>query len=239
LAPGKRRRLQFSIESLGWRRALHEAATGRWPYQPAEDRTFDQQHGTDTAGSIEPERLGIDDDAVRDQAILYLPSPVRVTQWMLDNVGVDPAERTFVDLGCGKGRVLMVAAQRPFRRVVGVEISEELVAIASSNARCYRPPPEHRCDIDVLRADATTVDLPETDLLIHAYHPFGSDILTAVLARLEASLAITPRRVTIAYLAYTHAVEEVAATLGNFDWLRIVRYEQSLRGHYNWIFVEN
>jgi predicted RNA methylase len=239
VTPGRPRRIRYSFESLGWSRALQETVTGRRPYDPAEDRTFDEQHGTDTAGSVEPEHLGIADDQVRDQAILYLPSPIRVTRWMLDHVGVDPRERTFVDLGCGKGRVLLTAAQRPFRRVVGIEISEQLATIAATNAERYIGPPPRRAGIDVVTADVTTVDLPTTDLLIHAYHPFGTDILAAVLTRLEASLAVTPRRLTIAYLVYTHAVPDVVAAFERFDWLRITRYEQSVRGHYNWLFVEH
>src|SRR4051794_29105807 len=101
-SPGRLRRIRDTSQSLGWRRAGHETPTGRRPYDPAEDLSFDERHGTDTAGSVEPEHLGILDDTAREQAILYLPSPLRVTRWMLDNVGVEPAERTFVDLGCGK-----------------------------------------------------------------------------------------------------------------------------------------
>jgi SAM-dependent methyltransferase len=239
ITPGRLRRVRFSFQSLGWRRALHETATGGRPYVPAEDRSFDERHGTDTAGSVEPDQLGIADETTRGQAILYLPSPLRVTRWMLDHVGVDPAQRTFVDLGCGKGRVLLVAAQRPFRRVVGIEISEQLAAIAADNAERYVGPPARQAGIDVITADVTTVDLPATDLLIHAYHPFGTDILAGVLARLAASLAATPRRVAIAYLVYTAAVPEVVATFERFDWLRVTRYEQSVRGQYNWLLLEN
>ncbi len=90
-----------------------------------------------------------------------------------------------------------------------------------------------------MTADVTTVDLPTTDLLIHAYHPFESDILTAVLARLETSLAVVPRRVAFAYLMYTQAVPAVVVTFDRFDWLNVIRYEQSVRGHYNWLFVAN
>jgi len=237
--PGRLRRIRYSFGSLGWRRAVQETVTGRRPYDPADDHSFDAQHGTDTAGSVEPEHLGITDDTVRDQAILYLPSPLRVTRWMLDNVGVEPTERTFVDLGCGKGRVLLTAAQRPFRRVVGIEISDQLASIAATNAERYIGPPPRRAGIDVVTADVTTVDLPETDLLIHAYHPFGTDILAGVLTRLEASLTAAPRRVTFAYLVYTHAVPDVLATFARFDWLRVTRYEQSVRGHYNWLFLEH
>jgi SAM-dependent methyltransferase len=235
--PGRWQRVRYSFESLGWRRTAHELLTHRRPYEPADDLRFDARHGTDTAGSVEPELLGIDDADVRDKAIRYLPSPVSVTDWMLDRVDVDPAASTFVDLGCGKGRVLLVAARRPFLRVVGIEISSELAAIASHNVERYRPPPPLRSEIHVITADVTTLDLPETDLLVHLYHPFEPVILAPVMRRLEASLARAPRRVTIAYLAYTGAVAEVAETLDQFPWLTLVRYEQSIRGHYNWLIL--
>ena len=90
---------------------------------------------------------------------------------MLDRVVVDPATTTFVDLGCGKGRVVLAAAQRPFRRVVGVEISTELAAIARANVDAYRPPPPLLAPIEIVRADVTEIDLPDGDLLVHLYHP--------------------------------------------------------------------
>src|SRR5262245_35460876 len=95
---------------------------------PESDLEFDALHGTDTAGSVDPDDLGINAESSK-LAIRYLPSPLRVTSWMLDRIGIDPREYAFLDLGCGKGRVLLVAAQRPFRKIVGVEISAELAAI--------------------------------------------------------------------------------------------------------------
>ena len=90
----------------------------------------------------------------------------------------------------------------------------------------------------MINADVTTVDLPTTDLLVHLYHPFETTIFAEVLQRLEDSLA-TPRRVTIAYLAYSSAVAPVVETLERFPWLHLVRYEQSIHGHYDWMFWTN
>src|ERR1044071_2992417 len=92
-------------------------------YHPERDRSFDRAFGTDTAGSVSPPHLGIADDHARTQAILYLPSPARVTRWMLDHVGIDHRDFSFVDLGCGKAPVVLIASEYPFRQVVGVEIS--------------------------------------------------------------------------------------------------------------------
>jgi hypothetical protein len=99
--PGRLRRIRYSFECLGWRAAMTELANGG--DAPESDSEFDAQHGTDTAGSVEPGDLGIGDAESRKLAIRYLPSPLRVTTWMLDRIGIDPREYSFVDLGCGKG----------------------------------------------------------------------------------------------------------------------------------------
>ena len=236
---GRWLQLRFTLASLGWRRGALELVTGRRPYQPATDRSFDERHGTDTSGSIEPTELGIDDANVRENAILYLPSPPRVTRWMLDHAGVDPSEFTFVDLGCGKGRVLLIAAERPFERIVGVEISSDLAAIARANVACYRPESRRVREIQVVNADATDFDMPDANLLVHLYHPFEPVITAAVMQRLAASLSGAPRRVVIAYLLYTAAVDPVKEMFAGFPWLHLVRYEQSRRGHYNWLLYTN
>ena len=122
---------------------------------------------------------------MRESAILYLPSPARVTRWMLDNIGIDHRDFCFVDLGCGKGRVLLVAAEYPFRQIVGVEISAALSEIARKNA-AIAPPRSRKCrDIEIQNADATTFDYPEGNILLHLYHPFEPTLTRRVLSHLE------------------------------------------------------
>lgn len=208
-------------------------------YKPEADHSFDARYGTDTSGKLEPSTLGIADEGLRERAIVYLASPEKVTRWMLDHVGVDARERSFVDLGCGKGRVLLVAAQRPFRSVVGVELSPELAAIARRNVERSQDRARKCLEIQVHNADATRFDFPNTDLLIHLYHPFQPEITGRVLQQLQASVVDRPRRVTIAYLLYSGAVPSVREVFASHPWLRETRYESSLFGNYDWLFFSN
>jgi SAM-dependent methyltransferase len=240
--PGLRttwRRLRFSIASTGLRRGLFDTATLLLAYRPESDRSFDRQFGTDTAGSIQPADLAIADSAAREQAILYLPSPTRVTRWMLDHVGIAHNEFTFLDLGCGKGRVLLVASDYPFLRVVGLEISPDLTAIARANIERYQSPTRRCRNLEVQNTDVTRIQFPETNLLIHLYHPFDPAVTETVLARLQSSLAKAPRKVVVAYLLYTAAVQSVEEVFSRFPWLARIRYEQSVLGQYNWLFYSN
>jgi predicted RNA methylase len=233
---GKLRRIRYSIASTGLRRGLSDLTTLLLAYDPERDQSFDKEFATDTAGRVQPSDLGIADAAVREQAIVYLPSPSRVTRWMLDNVGIAHRDFTFVDLGCGKGRVLLVGSHYPFQRVVGVEISAELSRIARENVLRYRPPSRKCWEVEVQNADVTTFDFPQTNLLVHMYHPFAPTMTAAVLSRLEASLRAKPRKLVVAYLLYTSAVGAVQEVFSRFPWLRQTRYEQSVLGQYDWLF---
>jgi SAM-dependent methyltransferase len=208
-------------------------------YSPEDDRSFDRQFGTDTSGRVATSELGIADDETRANAILYLPSPARVTRWMLKNAGIDHREFSFVDLGCGKGRVLLLASEYPFQRVVGVEISSDLSAIARRNIDLYRPASRACRDVTVQNVDATTFEYPDTNVLVHLYHPFEPALTSSVLSRLEQSVKARPRKVVIAYLLYTSATESVETVFARFPWLHQTRTEQSVLGHYDWLFYSN
>jgi SAM-dependent methyltransferase len=230
----KLRRIRHSIASSGFRRTLSDLATQALSYSAEQDASFDRRFGTDTAGSVQPADLGIDDAELREKAILYLPSPPGVTRWMLKHCGVTPEEFSFVDLGCGKGRVVLLASELPFRQVVGVEISSALCAIARSNAAAFK---SSRCGgIRIENADATRFDFPDTDLLIHLYHPFDPEVTLKVFEHFGATLASRPRRVVVAYLLYTAAVPAVEAAFARIPWLRRTRYEHSVTGQYDWLF---
>lgn len=109
----------------------------------------------------------------------------------------------FVDVGCGKGRVVCCAARRPLRRVVGIENNPEAARAARTNAARLRG---RRAPVTILEADARTVDYGEATAL-YLFNPFGAEVLRAVLARLAASLAAEPRALRIAYSYPRHDQE--------------------------------
>ena len=81
------------------------------------------------------------------------------------------------------GRVLMLASTRPFRQVVGVEVSAALCETARDNiVRWRRAHDDLACkDLRVVRADAATYAFPKGDLVVYLYNPFGERTLQRVL----------------------------------------------------------
>ena len=93
---------------------------------------------------------------------------------------------TFLDLGCGKGRALVVASEAPFRQVIGVELLPELVAAARRNAaRVLADHPGH-APISVRQGDASRPDWPAGPVVAFLYHPFDGALVDAFRAHVKA-----------------------------------------------------
>lgn len=132
-------------------------------------------------GELDPEAIG---DSL-EHATHYEPTPVAQADALLDTSPLTPQTTTFVDLGAGMGRVVMLAARRPFRAVIGVEISPALVEIARENLATASDPRRVVRDVKIVRADAAEYTFPRGDLAIYMYNPFRGPVLDAVLARLR------------------------------------------------------
>jgi SAM-dependent methyltransferase len=81
----------------------------------------------------------------------------------------------FVDLGCGKGRALIIAHQEGFTDLVGVDFSSALCRAARRNL--------DRLGVtaSVLTMDARTFVFPQEPSVVFLYNPFGPGILRDVL----------------------------------------------------------
>ncbi|PCG84228.1 hypothetical protein CIB93_20660 [Streptomyces sp. WZ.A104] len=130
----------------------------------------------------------------RGDARRYEPSE----SWRLPRV-LPPSEVTpedvFVDIGAGKGRVLLVAARRyPFRRVLGVEISPEMAEAGRANlAAAGRP------DIPIHCTDVRTWDIPADATVFYLFNPFVGEVFDAFVEQLTASQRAAPRTLRIVY----------------------------------------
>ena len=117
----------------------------------------------------------------------------------------DPAQFAFVDLGCGKGRNLILAAEHGFRPVIGVELDRRLTGIARSNADTFAAAaawPDN--PISVVNSDAIAYPFPPLPTVVFLFNPFGANTLRAVLGNLERSLQSRPRRLLVGYVNPMH-----------------------------------
>ena len=93
---------------------------------------------------------------------------------------------TFLDLGCGKGRALIVGSEAPFGALIGVELLPDLVRVARRNARrVLRAHPE-RAPITVLQGDASRPPWPQGPVVAFLYHPFDAELVEVLKAHMLA-----------------------------------------------------
>lgn len=197
---------------------------------------FDRRFGIETTTPVDRTDLDIPVDLI-DQIVRYDPIPVEGFRRLLADVAIDHATYTFVDLGAGKGRALLLASDLPFRQIIGVELSRELSDVATRNIASYRSPGQRCRDIRCVCADAASFQLPDGPLFLYLYNPFHLQIMTAVMERLARSLRQSPRHIVLAYVNPRYR-----AYLDQLPWLRRKRqgshYNEYLRTNHNYIIYE-
>jgi SAM-dependent methyltransferase len=146
---------------------------------------LDTQYGTETSGIREVGALDVDADRAR-HATRYQPSAASAVRQEIEALGISPADFSFVDFGSGKGRVLLVAAEFPFRHVLGVEFSQQLHDVAMANIAQLPSALTTGTRVHSVHSDATEAELPEGDLVCYFYNPFGAPVMKPVVERLIA-----------------------------------------------------
>jgi hypothetical protein len=127
--------------------------------------------------------------------------------------GFSFSDFTFVDLGSGKGRTLLMASDYPFRRIVGVEILPALNAVAQENLDTYQSESQKCFSMESICGDATEFVLAPELTVLFLFNPFPEAGLRRVVSNLERSLGESPRQIFVLYHnpLLEHALGESAA----------------------------
>jgi SAM-dependent methyltransferase len=95
---------------------------------------------------------------------------------------------TFIDIGSGKGRVLLMASDYPFRQILGVELLPALHRIAQENIRKYTSPSQQCFAIESICGDARDFEFPPDPTVLYLFNPLPEAGLLELLNSLERSL---------------------------------------------------
>jgi SAM-dependent methyltransferase len=188
------------------------------------DRAYDHEIGVDTATWVRVPDLDTASPN-RQYAVRYQPTDVDEFALLMAKLDVDHSEFTFVDYGSGKGRVLMLAAEYPFKRIIGVEFSESLDRTARKNLAKLGPDAA-RVTTHVM--DAVDYDPPDEPLVLYFFNPFASPVLRTVLERVNASLDRRPRPAYVVVTAPPELAETIEAS--SFDPVHVDRLGWKTRG---------
>lgn len=124
---------------------------------------------------------------------------------------------TFVDVGAGKGRAMLLASELPFRRVIGVELSEDLARIAQRNISAWSRSAKPRTNIRVMHKDAVEFRWPRPPLLVYLNNPFDCELVERLAAQIVAAAQSGPGIADILYV--NPACADTLTRQGNFRLL--------------------
>ena len=229
-----------SVRYFGWWQSLRELASAAWAalleLLPSRrkaafgDLDYDWEHSVDTTRSsvgagtqfftgitarpyfatepwlfeqiMEALALSIQQSAIRQKAV--------------SQIGLQ--DFTFIDLGSGKGRVLLMASEHPFKKIIGVEFMPDLHHVAQENIARYSSDRQQCRQIQSICKDARDFEFPDGPLVVYLFNPFSEATFARVLENLKQSIEQAPRRPV--YVAYRFT--EFEKLLAQSSWLERV-----------------
>jgi ribosomal protein S18 acetylase RimI-like enzyme/predicted RNA methylase len=165
----------------------------------AEDSYFDLSTTVETVCDTHLKGLTIA-SVHKSDGSQYSATPLRVFSRAMRSLPKAAQTYNFVDYGCGKGRVLLLAASHGFQDIVGVDFSEELCHVADANLQRYREKTPCTATIEVCHADASDFELPDGNCVMYFFHPFGETVMKEVARSIDKWLRRTEWDAYVVYV---------------------------------------
>ncbi len=135
----------------------------------------------------------------------YQPTEPAIFREMMAILKIDFREFTFIDIGSGKGRALLMAADYPFRRILGIELLAALHQVAQSNLTAYKSASQQCFSVETVCGDAREFVFPAEPLVVYLFNPLPEAGIVDVMANLAQSVSQYPR---VVYLLYRNPLFE-------------------------------
>ncbi|HVJ07278.1 MAG TPA: class I SAM-dependent methyltransferase [Acidisarcina sp.] len=165
---------------------------------------FDLKFGVETSGLICGRDLVTGHAHDRHNTAYFGVSPsilhALCAHWQSAPLSAALDQYSFIDLGCGMGRAILLAAEMPFREVVGVELNATLAATAQKNIQAWESAGRVRCSTRVVCGDATEFQFPENPCVVFLFNPFGGTVLRRLIKKIERAFAQRPGQLDLLYV---------------------------------------
>jgi len=182
---------------------------------------WDRAHGVETAAEQSLESAGVPlADIARGNGV-YRPLTEKLFRSAIASIGIDATRFTFVDIGSGKGKVLFMAADLPFKHVVGIEYAAGLHDVAVRNVSTYESDTRQCGSIEPVHADALQYTLPPGPLVLFIFNALAREIMRDLLKKLDADAAADRPLILI----YTNLrnVAEIGDVFSGLQHLHVIR----------------
>lgn len=174
-----------------------------------EDFYFEMKYGIKTSKMVKRENLDISDIS-KEHSEPYRPTRIRHFKRLMNILRL-PGGCVFVDMGSGMGRVLLMASEYNFKRIVGVEISSRLCIIARNNVVIFEKKLRRTSNIEVVNADVLQYNIRNDENVFYFYRPFDNFIMEKIIEQILKSLKNNPRKVWLIinnFIQYNDMIEQ-------------------------------
>jgi SAM-dependent methyltransferase len=202
----------------------------RWRYftfrhkkQAQLNLAFDRERGIETAAEMPLETVGVPQADVERGNGVYRPLTEALFRSAIAAIRIDVTKFTFVDIGSGKGKVLFMAADLPFKRIVGIEYASGLHEVAVRNVAAYRSPIQKCKEIVPIHADALEYKLPDGPLVLFIFNALDKPTMRSLLKKLDLDAASEQDRAIFLFYTNVRTVAEIGNVFTGLQNLRIVR----------------
>jgi hypothetical protein len=165
---------------------------------------FDQENGVQTSGLIPGRYLKTGHAHDRHSTAYFGVAPsvfqALLKRWRRTRPCAPIKRFTFIDAGAGMGRAMLLAAEHPFRRVIGIELNPTLVKIAQRNLQTWQAAGRARVSTQVICGDAVEAPLPKGPCLVFLFNPFGASVMRRLLKHIADAFADRPRQLDLLYV---------------------------------------
>jgi len=165
---------------------------------------FDEVNGVRTSGLVAGRNLKSGHLHDRHATAYYgvAPSVFRslIQRWRRSRPAAPLEGTTFVDVGAGMGRAMLLAAEMPFGAVIGVELNPTLVRIARRNLALWRKAGRARAPMRLVCGDAAEFGFADGPCVGFLFNPFGAAVMRRVLKSMAVQVGSRPGQLDILYV---------------------------------------
>jgi SAM-dependent methyltransferase len=175
---------------------------------PPEQRThpFDITNRVDTSGLFYAQDLSSGHAHDQHSSGYYATAPSlfhgAIARWSatLLPAGSKPNDYTLLDIGCGKGRVVLLASDYAFRAIVGVELNPHLARVAKRNLKAWMRKPRACRDVTIVNDDVLSVVLPDGPVVLYLFNSFERELVQMLLDKLVEVSATRSDPIDLIYI---------------------------------------
>ena len=169
----------------------------------------EKKYGLDTSRIENVKKLSTTGDNA-EHAELYQGANYYLLEKVFDqlqtievNLAARQAGKNLLDFGCGKGRVLAVAAYYNFNKITGVEFAKELCEVARKNITPVQQKFPDKI-FNVIHANAVEYKIEKDTNVFFFFNPFDEVVMLQVVKNILQSLKENPREAFVVYINPVH-----------------------------------